>query len=96
MRVCVRAKQFLCIKILITGSALSSLGSKRRPSQRQWASRYILPFDGGGGGGGDQRGTKGQSGRRDEEGGEKEGNPVEGTRGGWKRPLNGGRTPGED
>lgn len=53
--VCVRTKQFLGIRILITGSTLSSLGSKRRPSRWQWASRYILLFDGvRAGGGGEQ------------------------------------------
>lgn len=56
VRACVRvsAKHFLGIKILITGSALSSWGSKCRPSQRQWARRYALPFDGGRRGGGEQ------------------------------------------
>lgn len=35
----------LGIKILITRSALSSRGSKHRPSRRCWASKYVLPFD---------------------------------------------------
>lgn len=44
--VCVGAKQFLGIKILITGSAHSSLGSKRRPSPWQWAEMFYHLMEG--------------------------------------------------